>query len=159
MIIGDICFMNMCWGGVGLLCRDKLNPKVLSNEELLIVLRRQINIDRDQKAVVIDQTNSRHLWPAVANARSRLPSLSCADPTCPVGKLSAIICRGLCINFAMALCRFSWYILRTTGRIFIKSESCRRSVNLSTLPIVLTVTLWTAVPRCVFVQLFYSQLH
>jgi hypothetical protein len=106
-------------GGGGLLCRDKLNPKVLSKEELLIVLRRQINIDRDQKAVMIDQMNSRHLWPIVANATSCLPAclsaclsaclpfLSCADRTFPVGKLSAIICRGLCTNFVMALCQFT----------------------------------------------------
>ena len=87
---------------------DKLNPKVLSHEELLIVLRQQINIDRAEKAVAIDQTNSRHLWPAVANASSCLPRRAapppgCADPTCPVGKLSATICLVLCTNFAMAL--------------------------------------------------------
>jgi len=48
-------------------------PKMLSNEELLIILRQQINFDRDQKAAAFDQTTGHeqlvdqnrllsHLW-------------------------------------------------------------------------------------------------
>jgi len=33
---------------------------MLSNEELLIALRRKINFDRDQKEVAIDQKSSRN---------------------------------------------------------------------------------------------------
>jgi hypothetical protein len=36
-----------------------VDPKMLSNEELLIALRRQINFERDQKAAAIDQTTGR----------------------------------------------------------------------------------------------------
>lgn len=56
---------NLCW--------DLFFQKMLSNEELLIILKQQINFDRDQKAAAIDQTTGHeqlvdhnqllgHLW-------------------------------------------------------------------------------------------------
>ena len=40
----------------GFFAEDGLSKKMLSNEELLIILRQQINYEKDQKAAAIDQT-------------------------------------------------------------------------------------------------------
>ena len=81
MFIGQTVSVSCCSYlhlGRGGFFVEMLNPKVLSNEELLIVLGRQINIDREQKAVVIDQPNSRQLWPTVACLPACLrPNVSC----------------------------------------------------------------------------------
>jgi hypothetical protein len=58
MFIGQT--VSLSSSGRRLLRRGTLIQKMLSNEELLIALRRQINFDRNQKAAAIDQTTGRN---------------------------------------------------------------------------------------------------
>jgi hypothetical protein len=52
MIIGQaVSLSQLSLPGRRLISRGKLIQKILSNEELLIVLRRQIHFPRDQKAL------------------------------------------------------------------------------------------------------------
>jgi hypothetical protein len=48
---------------------------MLSNEEILIVLRRKINSDRDQKAAAMDQTTGRDRLLATPALHSIIPHL------------------------------------------------------------------------------------